>query len=160
MTLHTEMRPVYLHPVVSREVHINYLAAAMHELVTDGDCDMDSYEAWLDGIQSMDDQDVAESYDIERDLNDTLAAMDRSDIRGVSQGSPTAPARVPSDAPRLNKGVSMNDQSSEQLFENLYEDMALLDSGEWVPDTDSIEATVDTIEEIQRRFILLAGATE
>jgi len=50
----------------------------------------------------------------------------------------------------------MKDQSNENLFNTLFEDMAMLDSGEWIPDNDSVQATVDTIEEIQRRFISMA----
>jgi hypothetical protein len=38
-----------------------------------------------------------------------------------------------------------------ELFAGLREDFALLESGEWVPDTDSIQASVDALDEIERR---------
>ena len=38
-----------------------------------------------------------------------------------------------------------------KLITLLKEDFALLDSGEWIPDSDSISASVDVLDELERR---------
>lgn len=45
------------------------------------------------------------------------------------------------------------DMSLEDLFDNLFTDFELLQDGSWVPDDDSIAASVDVLTEIKRRVV-------
>ena len=42
--------------------------------------------------------------------------------------------------------------SSEELLSCLKTDFTMLESGEWVPDKHSIDASIDVIEELERRL--------
>ena len=46
----------------------------------------------------------------------------------------------------------LKDMTNEQLKACLLDDMEMLRDGEWVPDDDSIDATVSVIEEVFRRI--------
>jgi hypothetical protein len=52
--------------------------------------------------------------------------------------------------------MSVSNLKTEQLFEAIQLDMALLSSGAWQPDPHSVDDTITVLNEIQRRFTVLA----
>lgn len=48
--------------------------------------------------------------------------------------------------------VDLSESTPQELLSCLKTDFTMLKNGEWTPDEDSIDASIDVIEELQRRL--------